>query len=243
MTVDMTYKVKETDSLIFDSKTMEQLSKLQLSEPLYKGDISEGLALMAIGDSASFIMSADSFFIKNVGLEKSPKFVKPETKLVFYVKLKEIQKKADYEKEKNLRIEKIKAMMEEQKAKEPEDIKKYVKDNNITVKPTSSGLYYIETKKGTGAIIKNGQTVNIHYTGKLLDGTVFGTSKSKDPLSFALGSKEVIEGWEEGIALMRVGGKATLVIPSSLAYQSEGRGSLIMPYTPLVFEVEVIDAK
>jgi FKBP-type peptidyl-prolyl cis-trans isomerase FkpA len=243
MTVDMIYKIQKTDSLIFDSRKMDQLSKLMLLKPMYNGDISEGLAMMASGDSASFIINADSFFIKNVGLQKLPDFIKPETKLTFYVKIRSIQKKADYEKEQKLKMEKLKAFVEERKAKEPEELKAYLKENKITAKPTTSGLYYIETKKGTGVKLKNGQTVKIHYTGKLLDGTVFGTSKGKEPLSFVLGNKEVIEGWEEGLLLMKIGGQATLIIPSSLAYGADGRGQVIMPYTTLTFDVEVIDAK
>ncbi|MFA4851633.1 MAG: FKBP-type peptidyl-prolyl cis-trans isomerase [Bacteroidales bacterium] len=243
LTVNMMYKVQGKDSVIFNSKDVQEPSRLLLSKPVYAGDISEGLAMMALGDSASFIISADSFYRKNVGIEKMPPFVKPGSKLVFDVKVKSIQKKADYEKEQKLRMENVSAMMKERKAKEPEDIKTYIKDNKIYTKPTVSGLYYIETKRGTGAKAENGKTVTISYTGKLLDGSVFDSSEGKTPIAFVLGSKQVIPGWEEGISLMRVGGKAKLLIPSVLAYGQNGAGQVIMPYSPLVFDVELIDVK
>jgi FKBP-type peptidyl-prolyl cis-trans isomerase FkpA len=243
MTVDMSYKVEGTDSIIFNSKDLKEASKLMLVKPIYKGDISEGLALMGVGDSASFVVSADSFYFKNVGLDKLPEFITTGSNLVFYIKLKSIQLKADYEIEQKAKMEKITAMMEERKAKEPEEIKKFIKDSSIVVKPTATGLYYIEKKRGTGAKAATGKTVSVHYTGRLLDGTTFDSSVGSKPIEFALGSNQVIPGWEEGIALMKVGGKAKLLIPSSLAYGSRGAGTVIMPYTPLVFDVELLDVK
>jgi FKBP-type peptidyl-prolyl cis-trans isomerase len=245
MTVDMSYKVEGTDSIIFNSKDLKDASKLMLVKPIYKGDISEGLALMGVGDSASFVVNADSFYLKNVGLEKLPDFIKAGSNLVFYIKLKSIQLKADFDKEQKAKMEKITAMMEERKAKEPEEIKKFVKDSSIVVKPTATGLYYVEKKRGTGVKAESGKTVSVQYTGRLFDGTVFDSSvgKKEGPIQFKLGTNQVIPGWEEGIAMMRVGGKAKLVIPSSLAYGSRGAGTIIMPYTPLVFDVELIDVK
>jgi len=246
MTVEMCYKIKgekkEKDSVLFSSKDAQTASKLMLVKPIYKGDISEGLAMMSVGDSASFLVNADSFFVKNVGIQKTPDFVKGH-KLVFDVKLISFQKKADYDKEQKLKMEKIQAMMEERKTKEPDDIKKYLLDNKIKVKPTATGLYYVETKRGTGQKAANGKKVKVKYTGKLFDGTVFDSSEGKEPIEFTLGSKEVIPGWEEGILMMKEGGKATMVIPSSLAYSSNGAGNTIMPYTPLVFDVELVAVK
>jgi FKBP-type peptidyl-prolyl cis-trans isomerase len=243
LTVNMMYKVQGKDSVIFNSKDVPEPSRLLLSKSVYSGDISEGLAMMSLGDSASFIINADSFYRKNIGLEKMPPFIKPGSKLVFDCKLKSIQKKADFEKEQKLRQEKISAMMEERKAKESEDIKTYIKDNKIYSKPTVSGLYYIETKRGSGAKAENGKTITVNYTGKLFDGTVFDSSEGKKPIEFVLGTKQVIPGWEEGLLLMRAGGKAKLIIPSVLAYGQNGAGQVILPYTPLVFDVELIDVK
>jgi FKBP-type peptidyl-prolyl cis-trans isomerase FkpA len=245
MTVVMSYGLEEPDSIVFTSDSLSEPSLLQLMEPTYKGDISEGLALMAVGDSASFIVNADSFYINNVGLEKDqiPEFVKPGSNLKFEIKLVSIQTKAEYEAERKLKIEKIQAMMEERKAKEPEDIKQFVKDSSITALPSATGLYYIETKRGTGAMPVKGDTVSVHYSGRFLDGSTFDSSVGGEPIDFVIGINQVIPGWEEGILLMRAGGKAKFIIPSDLAYGANGAGTLILPYTPLVFDVELIKVK
>ena len=247
MTIDIAYRKKgedkEKDSLLFRSSDNARPAKLQLIAPKYQGDISEGMAMLAIGDSASFIVNADSFYLKNVGLQKLPPNVTPGGKMVIDVKLKSIQKKADYEKEMKLEKDKIAALTEERKAKEPDEIAKFVKDSSIRVKPTKTGLYYIPVKYGTGAYPKNGDTVKVDYVGKLLNGTIFDASTSRGPIKFVLGENKVIPGWEEGLKLMRVGGKAKFLIPSSLAYEDKGAGQVIEPYTPLYFEVTLLAAK
>ena len=247
MTIDIAYKVKgkgkEENSLLFKSSQNPKPAKLLLMKPLYKGDISEGMAMMGVGDSASFIVNADSFYVKNIGLDKRPSYIEAGGKLVIDVKIKSIQKKADYEKEMKLEKERIAALTEERKAKEPEEIKKCVKDSNIYVRPTASGLYYVPTKYGTGAAPKIGDTLIVDYVGKLLNGRIFDASTGRGPIKFKMGVKQVIPGWEEGLALMHVGGKAKLLIPSSLAYKEKGAGQVIEPYTPLWFEVTLLGVK
>lgn len=241
MTVKMSYWVN--DSLLFSSDSLQEPSRLMLMEIAYDGDISEGLALMSVGDSASFIVNADSFYVNNVGLEKAPEFIPEGSNLTFEIKMVSIQKKADYEKEQKLKYEKFQALMEERKAKEPEDIKKFLKDSSITASPTATGLYYIETKRGTGAAPVKGDTLSVHYSGRFLDGTTFDSSIGSDPIEFAVGMNQVIPGWDEGLLLMRAGGKAKFLIPSDLAYGANGAGTLILPYTPLVFDVELVKIK
>jgi len=123
---------------------------------------------------------------------------------------------------------------------EAEALDAYLIDNNITTEPQPSGLYYIETLAGAGNAPTYGQQVYVHYTGKLLNGSVFDSSQGKLPFDFPLGLGYVIAGWDEGIALMKEGGKATLIIPSTLGYGSSGKGS-IPPYSTLVFDVELVD--
>ena len=112
---------------------------------------------------------------------------------------------------------------------------KYLADNNITVEPTSSGLYYVEILKGTGPDADAGDQVRVRYKGMFLDGTQFDSGI----FEFILGLHQVISGWDEGINYMKEGGKARLVIPSDLAYGPYGYGS-IPGYTTLVFDVELI---
>jgi len=89
---------------------------------------------------------------------------------------------------------------------------------------------------------QQGDSVFVHYTGRLVDSTIFDTSTGGDPFSFTLGAGYVIPGWDEGIAYMKEGGKATLIIPSVLGYGSSGKNS-IPPYSTLVFDVELVDVR
>jgi FKBP-type peptidyl-prolyl cis-trans isomerase len=121
-------------------------------------------------------------------------------------------------------------------------LNQYLADNQITAEPKASGLYYIETEAGTGLQPQQGDSVDVHYTGKLIDGTVFDTSVGGSPFSFVLGTGYVIPGWDEGIGYMKEGGKATLIIPSVLGYGSSGTGP-IPPYSTLIFDVELVDVR
>jgi len=125
---------------------------------------------------------------------------------------------------------------------EIELLEQYMLENNITTEAKESGLYYIETEAGTGLQPQIGDTVDVHYTGRLIDSTVFDTSIGGTPFSFTLGTGYVIPGWDEGIAYMKEGGKATLIIPSVLGYGSSGSGS-IPPYSTLIFDVELVDIR
>jgi peptidylprolyl isomerase len=97
---------------------------------------------------------------------------------------------------------------------------------------------------GTGAEAKSGNTVTVHYVGMLPNGTVFDASKKHgQPFTFALGAGQVIKGWDQGVAGMKVGGKRQLIIPADLAYGSQGAGGLIPPNATLIFEVELLEVK
>jgi peptidyl-prolyl cis-trans isomerase A (cyclophilin A) len=109
---------------------------------------------------------------------------------------------------------------------------------------TESGLRYKMIQKGSGKKAENGKTVSVHYTGQLEDGKVFDSSyPRKKPIEFPLGRGNVIEGWDEGIALLQVGDKARFVIPSHLGYGSRGAGGVIPPNATLIFDVELMDVK
>ncbi len=126
-------------------------------------------------------------------------------------------------------------------ASENEKLAAYIATKGITTTPTASGLYYIETLAGTGTKPLTGDKVYVHYTGTLIDGTKFDSSYDRGaPFSFLLGTGKVIKGWDEGIALMKKGGKATLIIPSTLGYGTSQVGS-IPAYSTLIFTVELTD--
>lgn len=110
---------------------------------------------------------------------------------------------------------------------------------------TKSGLKYVDTKVGTGDEAKAGQKVTVHYTGVLQkNGKKFDSSVDRDePFTFGLGLGQVIKGWDEGVAGMKIGGKRTLYIPSELGYGARGAGGDIPPGADLVFEVELLKTK
>jgi FKBP-type peptidyl-prolyl cis-trans isomerase len=109
---------------------------------------------------------------------------------------------------------------------------------------TASGLEYEEIVAGSGAQAQAGKTVRVHYTGKFADGKVFDSSIPRgDPLEFKLGAGRVIKGWDEGIALMKEGGKAKLTIPPHLGYGERGAGGVIPGNATLIFEVELVTVK
>lgn len=106
---------------------------------------------------------------------------------------------------------------------------------------TPSGLKYEDLQEGTGTEAKAGDTVSVHYTGWLTDGTKFDSSHDRaSPFSFKLGAGRVIKGWDEGVAGMKIGGKRKLTIPPQLGYGARGAGSDIPPNAELIFEVELL---
>lgn len=119
-----------------------------------------------------------------------------------------------------------------------------VQNVNAKQEETSSGLKFEDQKVGEGDSPKKGQMVEVHYTGKLEDGTKFDSSVDRgQTFTFQIGVGQVIKGWDEGVATMKVGGKRRLTIPSSLGYGARGAGNVIPPHATLIFDVELISVK
>lgn len=235
-------RIKSTDSVLVDSKMVVQdgsgVFRFMMPKSSFVGSVEDAMMMMAKGDSASFIVSADSFFLKTNRMTELPKFVKPGEHLQVDLKMVDVKTKAELEANQKQQDQEMQKLA----AAEKPAIDKYIADNKITAKPTASGLYYIEEKKGKGPLAKAGDEVTVNYRGTTLGGFEFDSSAGHpEPLRFVIGQGQVIPGWEEAFKLMAKGGKAKFVIPSNLAYGPQALSREVPAFSTLVFEVELLD--
>lgn len=231
--VQLTCMINDTSVIIPNNRMI-----WQMIDPLFEGDIFEGLMMMHKGDSASFIVRTDSTFMTLFQLPTLPSQFTNNDVMRFDVKMNDF-----YPEEEVLlkQIGYIKEAFPEQTSKAEDELRQYLKTNGIDVTPTASGLYYVKTKDGNGEKPNVGSLVSVYYTGKLLNGMVFdSTQDSAEPFQFRLGAGEVISGWDEGIQMMSKGEKGVLYIPFYLAY-IDRQVDIISPFSTLIFEVELVD--
>ncbi len=245
----------DADSILYNSYELDRPSQTFVSKPVYEGDLFYAIKLLNKGDSATFKINLDSAEAKG-----QPKPAGIKGKYVIYtVKIEEVIRK-DTANEQAFQ-EKVEAYFkaEGDRAKSGElgNIKKYIDKNSVKAETLPSGLYVATTTEGKGIQPVAGDSVVVHYTGKLLSGKVFDTSVEADakkanifnparapyaPLNLIIGKGNVIPGFDEGVLHMKKGGKATVIIPSQLGYGEQGMpGGMIGPFTPLIFDLELVD--
>lgn len=253
ISLNLTLK-NEADSVLGSTYDMGHPINNIMQKAQQKGDISAGLLMLSEGDSATIKLSIDTMFKK--GAPKPPGF--KGKYLIYEVKVEKVipkgtqtdavfqAKVADY----------FKVQAEAVKKAEPALIQKFLTDKKLATTKTASGLMYVITQPGSGANPVAGDTAVVNYTGKLLNGKFFDSSikeeviKAKQqmdprrqfaPIRIAIGEGKVIKGWDEGLLLLNKGAKATFVIPSNLGWGEQGFPPAIGPYTPVTFEVEMVD--
>lgn len=171
----------------------------------------EGIALMKVGDKVTFRIPSELGY----GKRGAGGVIPPDAILIFDVELLEVMP--------------------------PVVVEVYDIEGKVHSK-TESGLEFILVEEGSGTKAAAGNTVFVHYSGYLEDGTMFDSSVKRDQqFTFVLGMGRVIKGWDEGIALMKEGDKARLIIPSDLGYGERGAGGVIPPNAKLIFDVELIE--
>lgn len=210
---------------------------LPMMESMFAGDIYEGFKMMHKGDTASFMVRADSTFMTLFG-SPMPDVFSVDDLMRFEIRLNDFYPESELQAK---QIEYMKKNYANETLAAENELNEYFKNNNIKPMTTASGLNYVITKEGNGEKPAVGTLIKVHYTGKLLDGSVFDSSVNRNqPFQFVLGIGQVISGWDEGLQLLSKGGKAVLYIPYYLAYGDRGAGA-IPPFSTLIFEVELID--
>ncbi len=231
-----------------------------VAKPSFKGDLIEAIMLMTPGDSIVCLVDADALFGNSKS--KKPDFIKSGDKVQYFIKLVSIKPKELVQKEQQaLFMKQMKEQEVKQKAAaakqmivDDKALKAYFIKNKISPIKTASGLYYSISKEGPGEMALNGDSITMNYTGMLLDGTKFDSNEDTafrhvQPFNFVLGRGAVIKGWDEGVALLKSGSKATFYIPSPLAYGQQARpgGGANPKGIPansiLLFDVELVSSK
>jgi len=234
VTMNLSYGIK--DSMVFDSKTMDQPIMMSVTEPQYEGDFFEALKLLRLGDSATFILKAGPFFTKTVRQPTLPEYCTEETDLYFNVKLNKVQSQEQVEAERQAQNEVL-------RQQEAEFLQKYIQDNNVTAVPSSTGVYYMETKKGTGKSPEKDGYVSVHFTVFLLGRSekLFSSYDRGEAIDFKFGSQFENPGFQEAVGMMKEGGKANAIVPSAMAFGENGAGDVVPPFSTLYYEVELVD--
>ncbi len=232
VTVDLIYRLPDT--VLFNSVDFGDPMVFPVIEPTFKGDLYAGLRLLQLGDSATFVFPADSFFIITAGYPALPDYVKKGSDMFFDVKLQNIQTPEQVAEEQRLLF---KALRQD----EVNSIAAYIAEKGITQAPTSSGLYVIQEKRGSGRLPVEGDMLRLHFSISLLNGEVLFTTDGMEPLEVEFGSDFDTKGFHEGIAFLRKGGMVKLIVPSDLAYDSIGIPQMLPPFTTLVYDLELID--
>jgi FKBP-type peptidyl-prolyl cis-trans isomerase FkpA len=230
---NIVYKT-EKDSVLFETTAATPVPiPCNIGEWSSMGPLYKALQIIKEGDSIIVKIPTKKLFDESFRAQVPP-MLDTAGEITFYIGA------SKYLSHEEMQAEMMKAG-EEQLAKDKETIDSYLQQKQITAQSTESGLRYVINAEGAGSNPTAGQQVTVHYTGTLLDGTKFDSSLDRnEPIEFVLGQGQVIPGWDEGIALLKAGGKGTLYIPSSLAYGERGAGGVIPPNAVLMFEVELI---
>ena len=221
------------DSLYYDWSQMKTEVYMQLSEPHFKGDLQSALALMRVGDSASFYIKADSVAIHYYEQNPDSVGLKPEDVVRYEVKLLEVKSQEEFK-------EGVDRVRNQMIAESHEALAAYIENNDIKVKPLESGIYIMPVEKGKVRCPVKGDKVEIDFEAKLLNGQSIGSTFGQDEkFTFVLGEGYVIPGWEEIVPMMHLGERIQAIIPFEMAY-GEHSVDQIPPYANLLYDIKLL---
>jgi len=249
--LSLTEKTEE-NSIIWSSSDYDRPALVKREKAMFRGDLFETLGLLSQGDSAIVKINIDSMEMK-MG-QPRPKFTKGKY-LIYTLKINNVVHKEELnDKLYAVKVnEFLKARLEQLRIKEPSKIRNYMAAQHLNAGVTGSGLNYIITQKGTGPAPVPGDTMEVNYTGMLLSGKVFDSTYPDmakkagvfhdlyNPYKMTYGMYGTTPGLNEAIMMMPKGAKIKVIIPSALAYGKKGDDTRIQAYTPLVYEIEMVN--
>jgi len=224
-----------------DSVFFTGIRKFKVIQPNFPGSIDKCFTMMCKNDSAHFIISALDFFEKTLE-NVVPDYLGADGKMKIFIHLMDIQSSEEYERDKEAFLHWIEDLGEYEKVL----LKQYIRDAKIDIPPMEDGIYYIVQQTGAGSAVATGDTVVVHYEGHFLNGRYFDSTRNRnEPLQFVYGHQmQVIGGLEIAIGKMQEGDKALVIIPSEQAFGAVGSvAGIVPPFTPVVFEIELINVK
>ena len=206
----------DNDSIVFDERDVIDM----MQESTYAGDLYEAYGLMHEGDEASFALKADTFFT-HMGIPELPAFITEETMVFFNIKLTKVRSEKEMDAEKDA------------------EIQKYMEDHQLVADTvTESGLRFISLAEGKGNNLVEGDSMSLNYTFKLANDSIFDTSADKEPMYCIAG--RMFPGLNEGLSLMKRGGKAILIMPYKIAFGVQNPYIPVPPFSTLIAEIEVL---
>jgi len=225
--IDYHMSIASNDSVLAETFTKNQPVTVPATHPSFRGVFKE----MKKGDRVNIVISADSFYKYTINAPLPP-YIKQGDSLRFYIKVHDIMNEPEF-------AAKEYAKELEQTREDSITAAKFISSYQ-RINKTHTGLYYVISKPGAGKQPLAGSKVTVKYRGYLMNGKVF--ESNQDGYTFTLGSKEVIAGWNEGIKLMREGGRFKFIIPPHLAYGGSG-ADIIPPFTTIIFDIDLISVE
>jgi FKBP-type peptidyl-prolyl cis-trans isomerase len=244
LTMNLRYRIEINgkDSVFFNSADMGKPFPISLAKSEFKGDIYEAFSMLHVGDSATFIISANDFFTKTAKYPQLPAGVDSTSMMYFDVKLLNSESVEAKQKAEMIKAEKL-------KGEEPGKIQAYIAKNKVTVAPSVSGIYVITQNPGSGRNIAKTDFVKMNLTVSSIEGKkIFSTLDKNKPITFEYGQPFDTKGFDEAIGSMKKGSKATVVVPSAMGFGDKGKKDMtgediIAPFSPVVYDIEVLDLK
>lgn len=199
----------------------------------------EAMKYVPEGGDAHFVIPSSRAF-DSVGFEN---YIPPYTSFILNVKNSGIYTVEEYEEEQKKHQELEKAENQKRLDEEPARIEKFVKEHNVNVAPSESGVYFLEIEKGTGAMPDNGDIVAIHYNLYNIEDKLIESSFDSDPMVFVYGHGEMVPGIEEALGQMRVGGKATIIVPSAMGFGEVAIDKELPANSTVIFDLQLVDVQ